>query len=138
VGKDRGKLKFVSHRHKLSKFGIPHPNCGHINIGMLSLCKISYETADKGLISNFIERWHWDTNIFHLPILYCCVCLVASSQFCSCMMLDFSSGHCWLSYLGHILVTPWQSWDNIIVLYTRCMRNAPYTTDESFPFMLIC
>jgi len=36
--------------------------------GLFSLCNISYEVGDKGLISAFVERWHRETNYLHLPI----------------------------------------------------------------------
>ncbi|XP_068487178.1 protein MAIN-LIKE 1-like [Phaseolus vulgaris] len=36
--------------------------------GEFSLCNISYEVGDKGLISAFVERWHRETNSFHLPV----------------------------------------------------------------------
>nr|XP_004492155.1 protein MAIN-LIKE 1-like [Cicer arietinum] len=35
--------------------------------GLYTLLKCSYE-IDKGLISAFVERWHCNTNNFHLPI----------------------------------------------------------------------
>ena len=38
-----------------------------MNCGLLSLCNICYEVADKGLICGFVERWHRDTNTFHMP-----------------------------------------------------------------------
>ncbi|XP_068492245.1 protein MAIN-LIKE 2-like [Phaseolus vulgaris] len=48
-GEDRGELKLVSHGRKLRKFGMPHAEI-------------------EGLISAFVERWHAETNSFHLPI----------------------------------------------------------------------
>jgi len=36
--------------------------------GLLPLLKCSYEMINKGLISAFVERWHRDTNSFHLPV----------------------------------------------------------------------
>jgi len=38
------------------------------NFGLCSLCNICYEVRDKGLISEFVEWWHGETNSFHLPI----------------------------------------------------------------------
>ena len=35
---------------------------------MLPLYRIGYEVADKGLITAFVERWHRDTNSFHMPV----------------------------------------------------------------------
>ncbi|XP_068498987.1 protein MAIN-LIKE 2-like [Phaseolus vulgaris] len=69
-GEDRGELKLVSHGRKLRKFGMPHANIELLvqNSGLFSLCNISYEVGDKGLISAFVERWHRETNSFHLPV----------------------------------------------------------------------
>jgi len=39
-----------------------------LKYGFLSLCNINYETIDKGLILAFVEKWHRDTNIFHLLV----------------------------------------------------------------------
>jgi len=60
----------ISHGRKLNKFGISHPQVhGFVeNFGLLPLCRIGYEVADKGLITTFVERWHEDTNSFHLPL----------------------------------------------------------------------
>ncbi|XP_068461722.1 protein MAIN-LIKE 2-like [Phaseolus vulgaris] len=69
-GEDRGELKLVSHGRKLRKFGMPHAEIEILiqNSGLFSLCNISYEVGDRGLISAFVERWHAETNSFHLPI----------------------------------------------------------------------
>ncbi|XP_068504193.1 protein MAIN-LIKE 2-like [Phaseolus vulgaris] len=69
-GEDQGELKLVSHGRKLRKFGMPHANIELLvqNSGLFSLCNISYEVGDKGLISAFVERWHRETNSFHLPV----------------------------------------------------------------------
>ncbi|XP_068498257.1 protein MAINTENANCE OF MERISTEMS-like [Phaseolus vulgaris] len=69
-GEDRGKLKLVSHGRKLRKFGMPHAEIEVLiqNSGLFSLCNISYEVGGRGLISAFVERWHAETNSFHLPI----------------------------------------------------------------------
>ena len=60
----------ISHGRKLNKFGVPHPQVyGFVeNSGLFPLCNIGYEVADKGLITTFVERWHKDTNSFHLPV----------------------------------------------------------------------
>jgi len=48
----------ISHGRKLNKFGVPHPQVyGFVeNSGLLPLCNIGYEFADKGLITAFVER----------------------------------------------------------------------------------
>jgi len=60
----------ISQGRKLNKFGIPHPQVyGFVeNSGLLPLCSIGYEVAEKGLITVFVERWHKDTNSFHLSL----------------------------------------------------------------------
>jgi len=49
---------------------MPHANIELLvqNYELFSLCNISYEVGDKGLISAFVERWHRETNSFHLPV----------------------------------------------------------------------
>jgi len=49
---------------------MPHADIEFLvqNYGLFSLCNISYEVGDKGLTLAFIERWHGETNSFHLPI----------------------------------------------------------------------
>ncbi|XP_027940573.1 uncharacterized protein LOC114194505 [Vigna unguiculata] len=101
-GEDRGELKLVSHGRKLSKFGIYHPHIETyvLNSGLLPLSNISYETADKGLISAFVERWHRDTNSFHLPVGEMTITLDDVStllhisivgQFCTYVPLEFAA-----------------------------------------------
>jgi len=48
----------IFHGRKLNKFGVPHPQVyGFVeNSGLLPLCNIGYEVADKGLITTFVER----------------------------------------------------------------------------------
>jgi len=95
-------LKLVSHGRKLSKFGIYHPHIETyvLNSGLLPLSNISYETADKGLISAFVERWHRDTNSFHLPVGEMTITLDDVStllhisivgQFCTYVPLEFAA-----------------------------------------------
>ena len=36
--------------------------------GLIGVVCANYDTADKGLLFSFVERWHPDTNCFHLPI----------------------------------------------------------------------
>ena len=60
----------MSHGKKLLQFG---PPCAQIQgivsaSGLGSLIGCSLETADKGLLSAFVERWHRETSSFHLPI----------------------------------------------------------------------
>ena len=32
------------------------------------LLQASYEVLDRGLLCGFVERWHAETNNFHLPV----------------------------------------------------------------------
>jgi len=68
-GQDRGVLKLVSHGRKVNNLGLPRGDVFSliVNCGLLPLCNICYEVADKGLLCGFVERWYRDTNIFHLP-----------------------------------------------------------------------
>ena len=64
-------MKLVSHRRKLNKLDIPYPRVYVFveNSGLLPICRIAYEVPDNGLITTFVERWHRDTNSFHLPVI---------------------------------------------------------------------
>ncbi|XP_028206296.1 uncharacterized protein LOC114389753 [Glycine soja] len=73
---NRGELKLVAYGRKLS--GLPNPptppppNKEIMRVmhdsGLLPLTECSYEIGDKRLLSDFAERWHRETNTFHLPI----------------------------------------------------------------------
>ncbi|XP_068461823.1 protein MAIN-LIKE 2-like isoform X2 [Phaseolus vulgaris] len=69
-GVDRGELKLVSHGRKMSKIGAPHPRIlPAVELsGLAALVRASYDTIDKGLLCAFVERWHPETNSFHLPV----------------------------------------------------------------------
>jgi len=58
----------VSHGRKVNNPGLPRGDVFAliVNCGLLPLCNICYEIADKGLLCGFVERWHRDTNTFHL------------------------------------------------------------------------
>ncbi|KAH1209363.1 Protein MAIN-LIKE 1 [Glycine max] len=36
--------------------------------GLSPLIACSVDTGDRGLLSSFVERWHWETSNFHLPV----------------------------------------------------------------------
>jgi len=36
--------------------------------GLGGLLHASYESLDRGLLCAFVERWHEETNYFHLPV----------------------------------------------------------------------
>ncbi|XP_017423502.1 protein MAIN-LIKE 1-like [Vigna angularis] len=70
-GGDRGDiLKLISHRKKVNKLGPCHKGIQHIvlNSSLMPLTEICYDYVDKGLLLRFIERWHFETSSFHLPI----------------------------------------------------------------------
>lgn len=98
---DRGKLKQVFHGCKLSKLGIPCPQIESVmlNFGSLLLCNISYEIADKSLISTFVKRWHQDINTFHLFVgemtimlndVFTLLHIPIVGQYCGYVSLDFT------------------------------------------------
>jgi len=63
-------VKVVSHIKKVKKLGRPHPAVEPFVLasGLLPLCDILYEYIDLGLVLDFVERWHPETNTFPLPI----------------------------------------------------------------------
>ncbi|KAH1199406.1 Protein MAINTENANCE OF MERISTEMS [Glycine max] len=69
-GEERPDLKLVFHGRKVDKFGRPAPEIeGMIAAtGLSPLIRCSIITTDPGLISAFVERWHRETNTFHLPV----------------------------------------------------------------------
>ena len=54
----------------MNKMGAPHPRILPIVelSGLTGLVGASYETVDKGLLCAFVERWHEETNSFHLSV----------------------------------------------------------------------
>ena len=58
----------MSHGRKMNKIGAPHPQIVPIvEVSCLvGLVGESYDTIDKGLLCAFVERWHPETNSFHL------------------------------------------------------------------------
>ncbi|XP_047177868.1 protein MAIN-LIKE 1-like [Vigna umbellata] len=69
-GRDRGKIKVISHGKKLRHFGMYHEAIErYISIsGLASLVNLSYEYVDHGLIVSLAKRWHPETNTFHLRV----------------------------------------------------------------------
>ncbi|XP_052728518.1 protein MAIN-LIKE 1-like [Vigna angularis] len=70
-GRDRGDtLKLISHGKKVNKLGPCHDGIQHIvlNSSLMPLTGICYDYVDNGLLLRFIERWHFETSSFHLPI----------------------------------------------------------------------
>uniref|UniRef100_A0A1S2Z8T4 Protein MAIN-LIKE 1-like n=1 Tax=Cicer arietinum TaxID=3827 RepID=A0A1S2Z8T4_CICAR len=67
---DRGELRVFSNGKKLKEVVIENDEVKELvkSSGLYPLLKCSYEMIDKCLISAFFERWHRDTNNFHLPI----------------------------------------------------------------------
>ena len=54
----------------MNKMGAPHPRIlPAVELsGLVGLVGASYDTIDKGLLCAFVERWHPETNSFHLPV----------------------------------------------------------------------
>ncbi|XP_028223608.1 protein MAIN-LIKE 2-like [Glycine soja] len=69
-GQERSDLKLVSHGRKVDKIGRPAPEIEGLiaGIGLSLLIRCSIITTDLGLITAFVERWHRETNMFHLPV----------------------------------------------------------------------
>jgi len=107
----------LSHR-KLSKYGIMYPQIEVVilNIDLLSLCNISYETIDKSLVLAFVKMWH------HAPTLSTSLLVRWSSHWMTCFhcyispqwdkfvhiwhCISHQRQHCWLSSFGWSLVMP--------------------------------
>ncbi|KAL5190359.1 Protein MAIN-LIKE 1 [Glycine soja] len=64
------QLKLFSHGRNVQKFGRPAPEIEGLvvatRLSLLIACSV--DTGDRRLISAFVERWHKETNSFHLPI----------------------------------------------------------------------
>ncbi|KAH1232450.1 Protein MAINTENANCE OF MERISTEMS [Glycine max] len=67
---ERPELKLVSHGRKVDKIGSPAPEIEGLvaGTGLSPLIGCSMVSGDPGLISAFAERWHRETNTFHLPV----------------------------------------------------------------------
>lgn len=54
----------------MKTIGAPHQQIEDVvkGSGLFPLTTCSYATGDKGLLSAFVERWHKETNSFHLPV----------------------------------------------------------------------
>ncbi|XP_028246827.1 protein MAIN-LIKE 1-like [Glycine soja] len=66
----RPELKLVSHGRKVALIGRPVPTIEGLVVAtrLSPLIECSVVTGDPGLISAFVERWHRETNTFHLPV----------------------------------------------------------------------
>ncbi|KAH1198540.1 Protein MAIN-LIKE 1 [Glycine max] len=64
------ELKLVSHGRKVTLIGRPVPKIEGLvgATGLSPLIECSVVTSDPKLISAFVERWHSETNTFHLPV----------------------------------------------------------------------
>lgn len=69
-GIERGVLKCNNHTQKLWEWEVGKfdNSWGQlIRTTNMHLCICSYEEVDKVLVTAFVERWHPETNTFHLP-----------------------------------------------------------------------
>jgi len=93
-------VKLVSHIKKVKNLGRPHPSILPFVVasGLSPLCDILYEYPDTGLILGFMERWHPETNTFHLPIgemiislddVWSLLHLPITGEFCSTENLEY-------------------------------------------------
>jgi len=67
---ERPELKLSSHGRKVHSLGRPVPAIEGLvaGTGLSPLIVCSIDTGDRGLLSSFVERWHWETSSFHLPV----------------------------------------------------------------------
>ncbi|XP_006601578.1 protein MAIN-LIKE 1-like [Glycine max] len=70
TGEERPELKLSSHGRKVHSLGRPAPAIEGLvaETGLSPLITCSVDTGDRGLLSAFVERWHWETSSFHLPV----------------------------------------------------------------------
>ncbi|XP_014522490.1 protein MAIN-LIKE 1-like [Vigna radiata var. radiata] len=69
-GRERDEIKLISHGKKLNRLGSCHEGIRDIvnGSGLMSLVGISYDYVDRGLLLAFVERFHFETNSFHLLV----------------------------------------------------------------------
>ncbi|XP_017413036.1 protein MAIN-LIKE 1-like [Vigna angularis] len=69
-GQEREEIKLISHGKKLNRLGSCHEGIRDIvnGYGLISLVGISYDYVDRGLLLPFVERFHFETSSFHLPV----------------------------------------------------------------------
>ncbi|XP_014503084.1 uncharacterized protein LOC106763401 [Vigna radiata var. radiata] len=67
---ERDEIKLISHGKKLNILGSCHEGIRDIvnGSGLMSLVGISYDYVDRGLLLTFVERFHFETSSFHLPV----------------------------------------------------------------------
>ncbi|XP_006590152.1 protein MAIN-LIKE 1-like [Glycine max] len=70
TGEERPELKLSSHGRKVHSLGRPVPAIEGLVVGtgLSPLIACSVDTGDRGLLSSFVERWHWETSSFHFPV----------------------------------------------------------------------
>ncbi|KAH1199456.1 Protein MAIN-LIKE 1 [Glycine max] len=70
TGEERPELKLSSHGRKVHSLGrhVPAIEGPIAGTGLSPLIACSVDTGDRGLLSSFVERWHWETSSFHLPV----------------------------------------------------------------------
>ncbi|XP_028217226.1 protein MAIN-LIKE 1-like [Glycine soja] len=69
-GQERPELKLSSHGWKVHHLGrlVSAIEDMVAGTGLSPLIACYIDTGDRGLISSFVERWHWETSSFHLPV----------------------------------------------------------------------
>ncbi|XP_047177005.1 protein MAIN-LIKE 1-like [Vigna umbellata] len=69
-GREREKIKLISHGKKLNRLGSCHEGIRDIvnGSGLMSLVGMPYDYVDRGLLLAFVERFHFETSSFHLPM----------------------------------------------------------------------
>jgi len=67
---ERPELKLSFHGRKVHNLGrlVPVIEGLVVGTGLSPLIACSINTGDRGLLSSFVERWHRETSIFHLPV----------------------------------------------------------------------
>ncbi|KAH1225841.1 Protein MAIN-LIKE 1 [Glycine max] len=70
TGEERPELKLSYHGRKVHSLGRPVLAIEGLiaGTGLSPLIACSVDTDDRGLLSAFMERWHWETSRFHLLV----------------------------------------------------------------------
>jgi len=108
--RERPELKLCSHGKKVHNLGRPVPTIEDMvaGTGLSPLITCSMDIGDRGFISSSVERWHWETSSFHLPVGEVSITLddvasllhlpIVGAFHDSSLYAPTRRWYCWLSY----------------------------------------
>ncbi|XP_050875957.1 protein MAIN-LIKE 1-like [Lathyrus oleraceus] len=68
---DCDSLKIINHGQKITSLPQPNEEWFYTALslsGMKDLCMTDYITSNHWMLNEFVERWHTETSLFHLPL----------------------------------------------------------------------